>query len=80
MRRKYSLVVRKNGRKFRYCFDDEALEVISKNIYGETVVTDWMNMGIKDWKHRNVRKLYLEAFSTELDNKDFGRRFNVVMN
>lgn len=77
---KYSLITKKNGRRFRYCYEDEILEVIGKNIYGETIVTDWMSMSKKNWKCRRVRRILISEFAQKMDEADFGRQFNVVMN
>lgn len=68
--KKYSRVVKVNGKRFRYNFDDCLVEYIyTDRETKETEVVESIGLRVENWKNKEVRDEYLWEWAYELQDE-----------
>ena len=76
---RYSFKKRVGTRLYRYNRREQILEHVEKDILGEWVVSDYMDLSPKEWKNRKIRKAALETFDEKISDFEFGQKYNIVL-
>jgi|GEM_PF-5038407 hypothetical protein len=76
---RYSFKKRVGTRVYRYNRREQILEHVEKDILGEWVVSDYMDLSPKEWKNRKIRKAALETFDEKISDFEFGQKYNIVL-
>ncbi len=66
---KYSKIVRKSGRKFRYNYERALIEWIDKDENGEWEVIAAVGLRKENWENKELRDEYLFAWNVDIDDE-----------
>ena len=66
---KYSKIVRRRGRKFRYNYERRLIEWINKDNNGEWKVINAVGLRKENWENKEIRDDYLFLWNIEIDDE-----------
>lgn len=66
---KYSKIVRRRGRKFRYNYERRLIEWINKDNNGEWKVINAVGLRKENWENKNLRDEYLFIWNVDIDDE-----------
>lgn len=66
---KYSKIVRRRGRKFRYNYERRLIEWINKDNNGKWEVINAVGLRKENWENKNLRDEYLFIWNVDIDDE-----------
>lgn len=76
--KKYSMIKKANGRRFRYNYQTDNLECVVR-YQGKWIVSEMIGVSRNDWKRKYSRNAIIDDFCEMIADHEFSEKYNIIV-